>query len=363
MDAQEERKRTAKELLARFSEAAGVPGHEGEVRQIFRERLAGIGEIAGDRIGSILCFKEGEGPEPRVLLDAHMDEVGFLVQSVTPEGFLRMVPVGGWWGHVLPAQRVRVLARRGEVPGVVASVPPHFLKEEQRKIVRGIEELFVDVGAKDSEDVAGRLGIRPGDPIVPDSPFREMADPDVVTGKAFDDRAGCALVVHSLLEASEHPGTLVGVGSVQEEVGCRGASTAVEAAQPHVGIVLEGTPADDVPGAESQGKQGCLGRGVQIRLYDPTMIAHRPLADFVLAVAEEEGIPHQLAVRTSGGTNASRIHLHRQGVPSIVLGVPVRYIHSHVSVLHMDDYLAALELVLALVRRLDRRRVESLARD
>lgn len=355
-----DRRALAIELLTELSEVGGVPGNEGPVREVLRRRLAGAGELSADRLGGILCHRRGRAERPRVLLDAHLDEVGFLVQSVTDAGFLRMVPVGGWWGHVLPSQRVRVQTRKGEIPGVISSVPPHFLKPEERSKVREVEDLFVDVGASGKAQATGEFGIRPGDPIVPDAQVRRLANPDLLTGKAFDDRAGCALLVQSMLEIEGHPGTLIGAGSVQEEVGCRGAATSTEVAAPDVALVLEGSPADDVPGADKEGGQGGLGKGVQVRFCDPSAISHRGLVDLVLETAESKGIRHQLAVRRSGGTNASRIHLHGRGVPTVVLAVPVRYIHSHVSILDVNDYLSALDLVAAIVGRLDRRTLESL---
>ncbi len=355
-----DRKALAIELLTELSEVGGVPGNEGPVREVVRKRLRPAGELSNDRLGGVLCTRKGKADSPRVLLDAHLDEVGFLVQSVTDAGFLRMVPVGGWWGHVLPSQRVRVQTRKGEVPGVISSVPPHFLKPEERAKVREVEDLFVDVGASGKAQATGEFGIRPGDPIVPDTQVRRMANPDLLSGKAFDDRAGCALLVQSMLEIQGHPGILLGAGSVQEEVGCRGASLTTEMADPDVAIVLEGSPADDVPGSDKEGGQGGLGKGVQVRYCDPSAISHRGLVDLVLETAESRGIRHQVAVRRSGGTNASRIHLHRRGVPTVVLAVPVRYIHSHVSILDVNDYLSALDLVAAVVGRIDRKALDAL---
>ena len=251
---------TARELLRTLTLAAGAPGAEDEVRAIVRDTLAGTGQISYDRLGSILCEKSGPFPRPRVLLDGHLDEVGFMVQSVTDEGNLKFVALGGWWNHVLLGQRVDVVTERGKVPGVIGSTPPHFLREADRKKLLQLEDMYIDVGAASAEQVA-ELGIRIGDSVVPTTMFQELAVPDILSSKAFDNRVGIGLVCEVLLALrnAEHPNTVVGVGAVQEEVGCRGAETASDIARPDVGIVLEGTPADDLPGFKE--RQAVLGKG------------------------------------------------------------------------------------------------------
>lgn len=351
----------ARELLRRLSLAAGPPGAEDEVRAIVRETLAAVGTLAHDRLGSVLCEKRGTSAAPRIMLDSHLDEIGFLVQSIDRGGRLALVPLGGWWGHVLPAQRVEVLSRSGRLPGVIASKPPHFLTEGERKRVQKVDELFVDLGASSREQVAA-LGVGVGDPVVPAGEFRELAIPGVLSGKAFDNRAGVALMCETLLALGrcEHPNTVIGVGAVQEELGARGAGTASHVARPDLAIVLECTPADDVPGQSEP--QAVLGAGPQLRLFDPTAVGHRRLVRFVESVAGEIGVPLQLAVRRSGGTDAGAIHRHGAGVPSAVIGVPARYIHTHAAILRFGDFLATRRLVLACIERLDAERVDELTR-
>jgi endoglucanase len=221
--------------------------------------------------------------------------------------------------------------------------------------------MYVDVGASDRAEVAA-LGIRVGDPIVPAAEFRAMAVEGVVSGKALDNRVGVALMCETLraLVGRDHPNTVVGVAAVQEEVGLRGAGTATELSRPDVAIVLECTPADDLPGHDEP--QAALGRGPQLRWYDPSAIANRRLVRFAEAVAEELGIGIQVAVRRAGGTDAGAIQRSRDGVPAIVLAVPARYIHSSVALMHRDDYRRAAELTLELVLRLDAERVAELTR-
>ena len=348
-------------LLQELTDAHAVPGHEDEVRAIFVDELAECGELSTDRNGSVFCETDGEGP--RVLVAGHMDEVGFLVQGITQDGFLQFVPVGGWWEHNLLSQRVEVLTRSGEkILGVVASRPPHFIPQSERRQVVGIDQMFIDVGADSRRHAVEELGISLGDPIAPYSSFTPMAREDYFMAKAFDNRVGMAGVIQAgqFLSESSRPNQLVLCGTVQEEVGLRGAKTAAAFANPDVAIVLEGPPADDTPGFSRADCQGRLGGGVQIRMFDPTAIANPRLARLAIDVARAGGIPHQITVRRSGGTDAGSFHLANYGIPSIVLGVPARYIHSHNSIIDLNDYLHMVTLVIALVRRLDAETVESL---
>ena len=341
------------DLLKRLTEADGVPGFEGEVRDAFVDEIGDEVEWIRDRTGGVIAKKVGRSARPHVMLDCHLDEIGFIVQHITPAGFLKFLPLGGWWGHILPAQRVRVSAGDGKkLMGVIGSTPPHFLPPERRTQVLEVRDMFIDIGATSRTEVES-WGVRVGAWAAPYSPFTPLANNELLLAKAFDNRVGCALCIETVRGAADHPNTIFGSGSAQEEVGLRGARTAAESIDPDVAVVLECPPADDTPGFSPDESQGALGRGVQIRAYDPSMIANPRFVEFVLAVAREESIPHQLTVRASGGTNAGSIHLHRRGVPSVVLGVPARYIHAHTSVLHRADYAAALDLTAALVRRLD----------
>lgn len=351
-------------LLQALTEADGVAGFEDEVRAIFRHYLQDVGDISKDQMGNIFCKHRGQADKnPVVMLDCHLDEVGFMVQSITSKGFIKFVPMGGWWGHVLLSKRMTVATRSGrKIVGVVSAPPPHLLGKGDRDRVVAVSKMYLDVGAVDREEVTEEFGIRPGDPIIPYTPFLRMANPDMLSAKAFDNRCGCGLVIESMLRLSKlaHPNTVYGVGSVQEEVGVRGAEASVATVKPDIAIVLEGAPADDLPGSDLDTAQGIPGRGIQIRLFDPTVIVNPRLADFVLSIAEENEITHQVAVRTSGGTNARAIHLFGQGVATIVLSVPARYIHTHVSIININDYLAGLDLIEKVVMALDAKSVEKI---
>lgn len=343
------------ELLSRLAEAHGAPGREHSVRRIFREEL---GSVETDRMGNVFSIAKGSQDQPRIMVSGHMDEVGFVVQSIQKSGLIRFLPLGGWWSNTLLAQRVRILTRDGkEIPGVIGAKPPHFLSDTERDKVMKVEDMFIDVGAANGEEVRRDFGIRPGDSIVPYSPFSTLRNPDYLLCKAFDNRVGMALTIQVLqmLRGLDHPNTVYGVGTVQEEFGMKGGQTAVQTVNPDAAIVLEGTPADDFPGVPEEEQQGALGKGVQIRIQDPSAIMNSEFVEYALKMAQSQGIPHQVAVRRSGGTDAKPIQLHRHGVPTIVLGVPARYIHTHNSIIHTGDYLSALQLIVAIVQQMDTR--------
>lgn len=363
-------KDTAFSLLRELTEAHGAPGHEDAVRALFRRETEALGPLSCDKLGSIICeLARGNGPDaqggPRVMITAHMDEVGFLVHSITDDGFLTLVPLGGWWTHTLLAQRVRVKTRDGrEHTGIVTSTPPHFLAEAERQKVLPIEKLYVDIGAASRTVAVETLGVREGDPVVPDASLIPLGDPDLICAKAFDNRVGVAAAIQAMQQLADSPfpgsGTVLGVATVQEEVGCRGAMTAAALARPDVALILEGTPADDTPGFPASARQAVLGKGPQIRVMDPSALMNPRLVNFVRDIATEKGIPHQVAVRRSGGTDAKSFHTAGLGVPCVVIGVPARYIHSHNSVIHLDDYLATVSLVVETAKRLDTATVASL---
>lgn len=337
-----------------------MPGFEDEVREIFCKELAGLGSIRADRSGSVACELAGRGP--RVLLAGHMDEVGFRVQAITEGGFLQLVAVGGWWTHVLMAQLLEVKTSEGKkLTGVVASRPPHFMSAEEREKVQPLTSLFVDLGAESRAEVED-WGVRVGDPVAPQTSFRELRRKGRYLAKAFDNRAGmgAAILAGQELAKLKRANRVLVAGSVQEEVGLRGAQTLATMVEPDVAVLLEGTPADDTPGFDLSLSQGKVGEGVQIRLHDPSAIMNPRLARLAVETAEKEGIAHQVAVRQSGGTDAGRVHLAGEGVPCVVLGVPARYIHSHGAIIEGADFEAAVELSVALVKRLTAAQVRKL---
>jgi endoglucanase len=295
------------------------------------------------------------------MLMGHLDEVAFMVKSITKEGFVKFLPLGGWWGHVVLGQRLIIKTRKGDVVGVVGSKPPHELRDEDRKRVLEVKDLFIDVGATADWDVKRKLDIRPGDPIIPDSPFTVMANPNLLLAKAWDNRIGCALAAETARRLVDvaHPNTVIAGATAQEEVGLRGAMTSVFKANPDVAFALDVGIAHDTPGTEGDEK---LGGGPLIVVYDSSSIPNRGLLDLVVDTAKKLRTPLQFESVERGGTDAGRFHVHGQGVPSLSLGVPARYIHSHVSIIDRRDFESTVRLLVAVVKRLDQKTVNGLTR-
>lgn len=341
-------------LLQFLSDVRGISGFEGRVARFVRDQLAPIAEVTCDNLGSVLCRLRSSGPGPRVALAGHMDEIGFMVKLVTKEGFVKFQTVGGWWDQVLLGQRVVIETHRGEVVGVIGAKPPHLLPEDKRNTVVKVDDMFIDVGASSKEQVE-ELGVRPGDPIVPDSQFTTMAVDGRVLGKAWDDRIGVAMFMAALerLNGKSLPCELYGVGTVQEEVGLRGAATSAYAVQPDIALIMETAICGDVPGISEDESSVKLGGGPTIYLMDGSMIAQNRLRDLAIEVCEANNIPYQLTMLARGGTDGGRYHLTASGVPSVVISVPTRHIHSHSGIIDVKDYEQCVDLICALVERLD----------
>ncbi|MGG4011535.1 M42 family metallopeptidase [Bacillus smithii] len=345
------------ELFRQLTELPGASGNEHAVRAFMKEQLSQYAdEVVQDRLGSIFGVKKGNGPV--VMVAGHMDEVGFMITSITDNGMLRFQPLGGWWNQVLLAQRVQIITENGPVIGVIGSIPPHLLSEEQRKKPMEIKNMLIDIGADDRED-AERIGIKPGQFAVPICPFTPLANQKKILAKAWDNRYGCGLAIELLKEVKDEtlPNTLYSGATVQEEVGLRGAQTAANMIKPDVFFALDASPANDMSGDKNQ--FGQLGQGALIRIYDRTMVTHRGMREFVLDTAESNQIPYHFFV-SQGGTDAGRVHLSNEGVPSAVIGICSRYIHTHASMIHIDDYQAAKELLIKLVRSCDQSTVEAI---
>ncbi|MFC1805824.1 M42 family metallopeptidase [Planctomycetota bacterium] len=355
--------KTSLDLLKELTEAPGLPGYEEEIRAIVARRVKGLAKVSHDRLGSVICEKKGTAPSPRIMLPGHMDEIGFVINGITDDGYLKFSPLGGWWDQVLLAQRVIVHARKGDLLGIIGSRPPHVLSSEERGKIVKRKDMFIDVGAKDKKEAGKKLGIRPGDPVVPICPFTPLANKKLLMGKAFDDRVGVALFIDVLrkLKSVKHPNTVYGVGTVQEEVGTRGAETAADVVQPDVALVLDVGIASDVPGFKAEDREkGTLGAGPQICFLDSGMIPNLKLRDFLVDLAEKRKIPYQISMLEGGATDGRPIHLHGIGVPTVYIGIATRYIHSHAGILHADDYDNAVKLIVEAIKRLDAKTVAAL---
>lgn len=351
------------ERIQQFCDASGPSGFEGPVRTLFEESVAPYADaFQRDRLGSSIAVKTGDPEGPRVLLAAHLDEVGFLITRITEEGFLRFQTLGGWWEQVMLAQRVLVETRQGPLLGVIGAKPPHILSPEDRKKPVERKDMYIDIGASCREE-AESFGVRPGDPAVPWSPFRTLKNPDYLMGKAWDDRYGVVAMVEVLarLQGRPHPNIVLAAATVQEEVGLRGATTVANIAEADVSFVLDVGIAGDTPGVEEEQAAAKLGKGPTLLLYDGSLIPHRGLRDFVRDTARAEGIPLQLDHLAQGGTDGGAIHKQGRGVPTVVLGVPTRYIHSHSAIFHRQDLEQAIALLVACLTRLDKETVSRLA--
>ncbi|MBC8504075.1 MAG: M42 family metallopeptidase [Anaerolineales bacterium] len=341
-------------LLKELTEAHGVPGYEAPVRAVLRKHLSPLGELTQDKTGNLICKKSGSAESPRVMLAGHMDEIGFMVKHITKRGFLKFLPLGGWFDQILLGQRVVIKTRKGDVIGVIGAKPPHMLSPEARNKVVKKKDMYIDIGAT-SKDQVEKIGVRVGDPVVPRADFVTLAGGDTFMSKAFDDRVGTALIVSALkqLQEQDHPNTIVGVATVQEEIGLRGAKTGAWSADPDVAIILEIDIAGDVPGIEPEESSVKLGEGPSVLIYDARMIPNLKMRDFVIDTAEELEIPIQLSYVEGGATDGGMIHIHKTGVPTVVLSVASRHIHSDSSIIHRSDYEHAVELLVALLKRMD----------
>jgi putative aminopeptidase FrvX len=367
----------ALDFLKRLSESFGPSGFETEPLRVVKQYVEPFAdEIKNDRLGS-LHFSARGARGPVVILPGHVDEVGFIISGINAQGFLTFNTIGGWFDQVLLGQRVRIRTPRGLVFGIIASKPPHILPPEERAKVVAKEKMFIDIGCSNERE-AKEMGVRIGDPVVPDSPFstfeksvfrkmdgeeKNVGKTTLACGKAFDDRVGAFIAAEVVRHIKEkkivHPNTVIGAATVQEEVGLRGARTSAFLAQPDVCITLEVDIAGDVPGIEPHEAPSRMGLGPSLVTYDASLIPNQALKELIIATAEERKIPCQLSQMRGGGTDGGAIHQANAGCPAVVLGVPMRHIHSHVGILSLEDIDNAVTLVTEVVCRLDSKTVES----
>lgn len=349
-------------MLKDLTDANGIPGNEREVREVFEKYISPYAdEVTTDNLGSSIAKKTGDENGPKIMVAGHLDEIGFMVTRIDDKGFIYFQTVGGWWNQVMLAQRVSILGDKGEVPGVIGSKPPHILSPEARKKPYEIKDMFIDIGASSKEE-AEEFGVRPGHTIVPYFEFTQLKNEKMLMAKAWDNRIGLAIAIDVLkqLQGVDHPNIVYGVGTVQEEVGLRGARTAAHHIQPDIGFGVDVGVAGDTPGISAKEAQGDLGKGPQIVLYDASMVSHKGLRDLVVKTAEEKEIPFQYTSIAGGGTDSGAIHLTANGVPSLSITIATRYIHSHAAILHRDDFENAVKLIVEVIKKLDRDTVNEL---
>ncbi|MBS4194949.1 M42 family metallopeptidase [Lederbergia citri] len=349
-------------MLKELTDAKGIPGNEHEPREVMKNYITPYAdEIETDGLGSLIAKKTGDENGPKIMIAGHLDEVGFMITQIDKNGFLRFQTVGGWWSQVMLAQRVTIVTDNGDITGVIGSKPPHILSAEARKKPIDIKDMFIDIGASSREE-AIEWGVRPGDMAVPYFEFTVMNNEKHLLAKAWDNRIGCAIAIDVLknLKNENHPNVVYGVGTVQEEVGLRGAKTAGNKVQPDISIAVDVGIAGDTPGVSEKEAMGKMGDGPQIILYDASMVSHKGLRDLVTKTADELGIPYQFDAIPGGGTDAGSTHLVHEGAPSLAITIATRYIHTHAGILHRDDYENAVKLITEVVKRLDKKTVDKI---
>lgn len=347
-------------LLEELSNALGPSGFENSVREIVRRELLTLGcEVEIDGLGSVVGRLPGTYDVPRIMLSAHMDEVGLLVKYVTEQGYIKFETLGGFLDQALINQRWIIMTKDGPVLGVTGIKTPHVMNAEARGKVFSKTDMFLDVGARDRQDILENYGIVPGDPIAPQSTFSKLGSSDLYLGKAWDDRAG----VWVMLEVLKHlgktaPNSVYGVATVQEEVGLRGAGTSGTLVGPQIGINIESGVAGDYPGITQDEAQERVGDGPGLFLHDSSMLPNLKLRDFVIETAKELNIPLQFNVLSGYGQDGAAIQKTGTGVPVVNITVPTRYLHSHNSVVSGHDLDRAVRLVTRIVQKLDEATVQ-----
>lgn len=348
-------------LISELSNANGISGFEDDVLEVIAKHTKGLGKGYRDSMLNYYLEDGRDSSLPLVHLDCHSDEVGFMVKAIRPDGTLEFTTIGGWVVTNIPAHMVRVQSADGSyIPGVIASRPPHFMSEAEKKAPLDISALVIDVGATSKEEIINDYKIRIAAPVVPDVVAYYDEKHDRIFGKGFDNRMGCASIISVMneLKGESLNVRLTGAFASQEEVGVRGATVTANHVKADVAIVFEGCPADDTVVAPYQ-VQTALGKGPMLRHIDAKMITNPRFQRFALDIAYELGIPVQEAVRTGGATNGSVINLSNLGVPAIVIGIPVRYAHTHYGISSIFDFSNGVKLAEEIIRRLNR---ETIAR-
>jgi len=340
--------------LEELSNVHGVTGREQEVSKLMISMMKPhVDEIRLDKLENVIAMKKGKKVSPKVMIAAHMDEIGLMVKTITKQGFLQFAKMGGIDDRILLAQKVIIHTQKGPLQGIIGSKPPHIQKEEERKKIVTYDRLFIDVGAEDRKD-ANKMGVRVGDPVSFDIKYAKLSD-DVVMGKAFDDRVGCAIMIEILKQLKSTDCTLYAVGTVQEEVGLRGAATAAFGINPDVGIALDVTVAGDVPGVKEFEASVKMGKGPVLTVADHGLITHPKVMRLLLDTAEENTITYQLETGLPGTTDAAKMSLTRQGVPSGTISVATRYIHSPAGILSLKDAENSAKLTVAVIEKIQKR--------
>src|SRR5215471_563285 len=348
------------QLLQTLADAHGPSGFEEPVRKIMVDRMKPLSDkLSYDGLGSVIAVQGSSGP--RIMVDAHMDELGGVIRRLTNDGYLTMQMLGGWLDQALVDQRWVILGSKGPVHAVTGIRDVHIVPPDERTRVYPRESVFLDVGARNAAEVA-QMGLAPGDPVAPDAPFTVMNGTQNYLGKGWDDRVGCAVLIEAMrrLNKAQHPNQIFWVATVQEELGVRGAHTASEVVKPEIGIAIEGGVTRDSPRVGPEEAQELLGRGPALFLYDSSQLPNRKFVKMITQVAKEKNLPLQTDLIQGYGDDSSEIQKSNGGAPTVNLAVPVRYTHAHNGIMNRNDFDRTVDLVVAVLQKLDAKAVAEL---
>ncbi len=333
-----------KELLKKLSEAPGVSGHESRIKQMIIDEIRqNVDEIKEDSMGNLITTKKGSG-KFKVMIAAHMDEIGFMVKHIDDKGFISFETIGGFDQRSLGSQRVKIHSSKGDFTGVIGLKPPHITPQEEKDKALKLEDLRVDVGLGSKEEVE-EIGIKPGDPITRDVLFTNLGKENIVSCKSFDNRAGCAVLIEILKQIKNPDYTLYGVFTTQEEVGLRGAKTASYGLDIDFAIIIDSTVGGPIPKTEQDKVTITLGKGPSIDLMDKGFILSEKVKELLLKAAKESGVPYQTHI-SSGSTDGAVVHTTKEGIPTAVISIPSKYIHSTVEILDLNDLESTIKLTI-----------------
>ncbi|MGQ4891950.1 MAG: M42 family metallopeptidase [Candidatus Njordarchaeia archaeon] len=335
-------------ILEKLSNAFGPPGDEKEIKEIIRKEVQGfVDEIFEDKMGNLYLIKKGSEKSPKVLISAHMDEVSLIITHIHKNGFIRFAPLGGFDPRVLYAQKLIIKGEKGYIEGYIGAIPPHLMKKDASQGNIDVSDLFIDIGANSKEEVE-EMGIRIGSRAVFNTKFSKFGKK--IAGKAFDDRVGIATMIEVFKRLSGENYNIIGLATVQEEVGLRGARASVWNLEPDFALILECTAAGDIPGTPEHKQSTRQGEGPALTIVDASMLAHPSVLNRLIDVARKKNIRYQFKQMPVGGTDAGAIHLAKGGIPSGVISVPGRYIHSPLSIVDINDVKGQIELVVEFIK-------------
>jgi tetrahedral aminopeptidase len=329
------------DLLRELVEGHGAPGYEDQIRAIVRRELSGICEVKSDLMGNLICLKKGSGSGKKVMIAAHMDEIGFVVKYIDKDGFIRLNPLGGFDPRQMNSQRVKVHAESGVLNGLLmyGTKPKHMLSDAEANAGQNLDSFFVDCGLGE----ATKEKVKIGDMVTMSRQMIELGD--LLSCKAMDDRACVFIMIEAMKALGKHDVDIYAVATVQEEIGLRGAAAAGSAIAPDVVVALDVTLSNDIPGITEQDYVTRLGKGAAIKIMDGSLICHPKVVEHFRQVAIKNEITYQMEVLPRGGTDAGGVQRLHGGIPAFTLSTPTRYIHTVNETVHKNDVQACIDLL------------------